>query len=456
MENGRIRADCPNGHGPLCYDDQKDVLFCKYCGYSEKVKNNVTINNIVTNNTIQTTQPTKSSAEENDDYRYVKAVEKSFKYVEQDDPESIGEVREELRRDFPSSYFYSILFAFKDKDISKIVLNPIAYIDFIKGEEAHFVKYMNTPLYENNPTGVKILNYDTLLISYKLVNDSYGFITDNMREYLVNGAESVPYVLSMLDYFKRLSNDINECLKEKITKCIKYDIDKKHHEAILSLKKDCDTYVARLDALYKQESKFAFDNLPLVMEVADMKNELDNKELDKYKSGSKTSGLFVSIFALAIFAIGLLTTIIGMLIPDRFVGGGICFIGCSICLGAFPFNAISRKRFEGKKDKSVLAFAILSAIAAIIVMFVTSAFDDDLRWIWIFPLLFHVIPTFKTLIKLPSIIKKHKEIKENKAKYNYGLNEAEELLNESYDKAEYEEVMDMADDFSYSFSSWNC
>ncbi|HBX25540.1 MAG TPA: hypothetical protein DEF61_04765 [Firmicutes bacterium] len=456
MDNDRIRADCPNGHGPLCYDEQKDILFCKYCGYSEKVKNNVTINNIVTNNTIQTTQSNKSSAEENDDYRYVKAVEKAFRYVEQDDPESIGEVREELRRDFPSSYFYSILFAFKDKDISKIVLNPIGYIDFIKGEEANFVKYMNTPLHENNPGGIKILNYDTLLISYELVKDSFGFITDNMKEYLVNGEESEPYVVSILAFFKKLSVDINECLREKITKCIKYDIDKKHHEAILSLKKDCDAFVSRLDALYKAESKYAFDKLPYVMEVADMKNGLDSQELDKLVSTGKTSGFFATIIGLIIFAIGVLVTIIGIVLPDPAIGNGISFIGCGIALATLPFNIVGRKRFEGSKSKLEVICAIASAIAGFSVMVASASSQGDVRWPWVFPLFIQAIPSFISLIKLPKIIKKHKQIKENKAKYNLGMSQAEESLNDSYDNAEYEEIFDLAADFTYSFSSWDC
>ncbi|HAS56199.1 MAG TPA: hypothetical protein DCR94_02905 [Firmicutes bacterium] len=187
-----------------------------------------------------------------------------------------------------------------------------------------------------------------------------------------------------------------------------------------------------------------------------MKNGLDSQELDKLVSTGKTSGFFATIIGLIIFAIGVLVTIIGIVLPDPAIGNGISFIGCGIALATLPFNIVGRKRFEGSKSKLEVICAIASAIAGFSVMVASASSQGDVRWPWVFPLFIQAIPSFISLIKLPKIIKKHKQIKENKAKYNLGMSQAEESLNDSYDNAEYEEIFDLAADFTYSFSSWDC
>lgn len=456
-----IHASCKRCGQPMSYDPESDMMVCPDCGYKEKVKNNVTINNIVNNNTIQTQGgPTKSNAESDDDYRYVNCVERLRAYQEQGDAEAIGMVIEELRKGFPNSYFYRIAYNFGDS-LTNLIVDPAQFKGIGRNQTHQFIKAMQSPAFEDSSDSFTGLNYDMQVKAYSILERVLGGqLPDEDRCYLYDNTgkkkeTTIDYYLNTLKSAKKTADMV---LSTRFSTSAKYDIDIKHHEDLAEVRDELADLIDKLQKLSDREDNFIVSNIDKVQEVVDMGASKSVQNISQLVEGRRTTGLVCTLVGLGLFfvLIGLTAILTAVTNPDNYnlIHGWIFIFGClsTVCQ---ILNMVAKKRQGNKltKEDYIECGVVLLFIVIWMIIFESTSLSNN-NWLC----LVYFVPAFLGEIlavkKLPKMIREHKEIKATQCEYDQEIDEARRQHEENSSSTSYDDLFDLILDFDYDFSSW--
>lgn len=456
-----IHASCKRCGQPMSYDPESDMMVCPDCGYKEKVKNNVTINNIVNNNTIQTQGgPTKSNAESDDDYRYVNCVKRLRAYQEQGDAEAIGMVIEELRKGFPNSYFYHIAYKFGDS-LTNLVIDPAQFKGIGRDQTHQFIKAMQSPAFEDSSDTFTGLNYDMQVKAYSILERVLGGqLPDEARDYLYDntGKKKETTVAYYLDTLKTAKKTADMVLSAGFSTYVKYDIDVKHHEDLAEVRDELADLIDKLQKLSNREDNFIVSNIDKVQEVVDMGASKSVQNISQLVEGRRTTGLVCTLVGLGLFFVlfaidSILTAVTN---PDNYnlIHGWIFIFACFSPLCQI-LNMVGKKRQGNKLDKGDF-FALGGVVLFIFIwmmIFEATPLSNN-NWLC----LIYFVPAFISEIldikKLPKMIREHREIKATQYEYDQEIDEARRQHEENSSSTSYDDLFDLILDFDYDFSSW--
>ena len=468
MNEKVTRTHCPKCGSPLSYDGETDTMFCE-CGYRERVKHDVNITNIVNNNSITATgSPSfgKSNAERDADFNYEKLVNKLIRYIDQEDDESLAEVQEELRREFPSSYFYSLLISLPNKTGVKLVLDAERQSDFIKYAAKDFQEFMNTGLDKEHPNeNPKQIDFELLIHMADQLEKAYGVPTDDVYEvaYDKDGKKYKRHIDKIYGFYSDLLENLNAALKEKTINCIRYDVDKTNHEGILILKNDTEKFLHYLEDLYDKEQKWITNNYNKVTDVVNQAYEDRMAVLKENTKGKNVSGFTLTLASIILYFVPIVLffpTIIYFLIHGSSSMNDeisatlytLPAVGIPFLVAAIPVTIIARKRDNGYLSRKDIIFPIAALIATFISMGIAISSAAGIGYI--LGLAFTALVFVFSLIRLPKTISAKKEIKERKEHFIELSNAYLKERDEELQYTEYESIYDLFFAFHYNYSSW--
>lgn len=456
-----IHSSCKRCGQPMSYDPESDMMVCHDCGYKEKVKNNVTINNIVNNNTIQTQgEPSKSNAERDDDYRYINCVERLRAYQEQGDADAIGMVIEELRKSFPHSYFYHIAYKFGDS-LTNLIVDPAQFKGIGRNQTHHFVNAMQSPAFKDSSDTFTGLNYDMQVKAYSILERILGGqLPDEARAYLYDNAgkkreTTIDYYLDTLKTAKKTADTV---LSAAFSIYAEYDIDIKHHEDLAEVSEELADLIDKLQKLSDREDNFIVSNIDKVQEVVDMGASKSVQNISQLVEGRRTTGLVCTLVGLGLFIVllGLAAILTAVINPENYnlIHGWIFIFGClsTICQ---ILNMVAKKRQGNKltKEDYIECGVVLLFVVIWLIIFESTSLSNN-SWLC----LVYFVPAFLGEIlaikKLPKMIREHKEIKATQAEYNQEIDEARRQHEQNSSSTSYDDLFDLILDFDYDFSSW--